>query len=139
MARIEKKLLGQSLLAEGLATKEQLQAVMQEQKKTSNTLGFTLIQQKILTEQQLLDFLVNKCGFSYANLRNYVIDPAIVKLIPEDIARKYHCIAILRVKGAITVAMLDPLDSFVIENLEYQTACKVKPLVSPLSEIQTAL
>ena len=139
MARIEKKLLGQSLISEGLATKEQLQAVMQEQKKTSNTLGYTLIQQKILTEQQLLDFLVNKCGFSYANLRNYVIDPAIVKLIPEDIARKYHCIAILRVKGAITVAMLDPLDSFVIENLEYQTACKVKPLVSPLSEIQTAL
>ena len=90
MARIEKKLLGQSLISEGLATKEQLQAVMQEQKKTSNTLGYTLIQQKILTEQQLLDFLVNKCGFSYANLRNYVIDPAIVKLIPEDIARKYH-------------------------------------------------
>ncbi|MBP5470725.1 MAG: Flp pilus assembly complex ATPase component TadA, partial [Candidatus Riflebacteria bacterium] len=139
MARIEKKLLGQSLIAEGLATPEQLKAVMQEQKKTSNTLGFTLIQQKILTEQQLLEFLVNKCGFSYANLRNYVIDPAIVKLIPEYIARKYQCIAILRVKGQITVAMLDPLDSFVIENLEIQTSCKIKPLVSPLSEIQTAL
>ncbi len=139
MARIEKKLLGQSLIAEGLATAEQLKAVMQEQKKTSNTLGYTLIEQKILTEQQLLDFLVTKCGFSYANLRNYVIDPAIVKLIPEDIARKYQCIAILRVKGQITVAMLDPLDSFVIENLEIQTSCKIKPLVSPLSEIQTAL
>ena len=139
MARIEKKLLGQSLIAEGLATPEQLKAVMQEQKKTSNTLGYTLIQQKILSEQQLLEFLVNKCGFSYANLRNYVIDPAIVKLIPEDIARKYQCIAILRVKGQITVAMLDPLDSFVIENLEIQTSCKIKPLVSPLSEIQSAL
>ena len=121
MARVEKKLLFQSLVSEGLATEDQLKAVLQEQKKTSNTFGYTLIQQKILTEQQFLEFLVNKCGFSYANLRNYVIDPAIVKLIPEDIARKYHCIAILRVKGQITVAMLDPLDSFVIENLEYQT------------------
>ena len=139
MGRLEKKLLGQSLLQEGLATPEQLKLVLQEQKKTSNTLGYTLIQQKILTEQQLLDFLVNKCGFSYANLRNYVIDPAIVKLIPENIARKYHCIAILRVKGQLTVAMLDPLDSFVIENLEYQTTCKIKPLVSPLSEIENAL
>lgn len=139
MARIEKKLLGQSLLAEGLANKEQLSLALQEQKKTSNTLGYTLIQQKILGEQQLLDFLVNKCAFSYANLRNYVIDPAIVKLIPEDIAKKYNCIAILRVKGALTVAMLDPLDSFVIENLEYQTACKIKPLVSTLSEIQAAI
>ncbi len=139
MARIEKKLLGQTLLAEGLATKEQLQLALLEQKKTSNTLGYTLIQQKILDEQKLLDFLVNKCGFSYANLRNYVIDPAIVRLIPEDIAKKYQCIAILRVKGAITVAMVDPLDSFVIENLEYQTNCKVKPLVSSLTEIQSAI
>lgn len=131
--------MGQTLLAEGLATKEQLQLALLEQKKTSNTLGYTLIQQKILDEQKLLDFLVNKCGFSYANLRNYVIDPAIVRLIPEDIAKKYQCIAILRVKGAITVAMVDPLDSFVIENLEYQTNCKVKPLVSSLTEIQSAI
>lgn len=139
MARIEKKLLGQSLLAEGLATQQQITLALQEQKKNSNTLGYTLLQLKILDEQKLLEFLTNKCGFSYANLRNYVIDPKIVKLIPEDIARKYNCIAILRVKGAITVAMVDPLDSFVIENLEYQTACKVKPLVSTYSEIQTAL
>jgi len=35
--------------------------------------------------------------------------------------------------------MLDPLDSFVLDNLEYTTACKIKPLVSTRSEIQTAL
>ena len=138
MARVEKKLLGQTLIAEGLATQEQLQEALLEQKKTGNTLGYTLIQQKILTEEQLLDFLVIKCGFSNANLKKYVIDPAIVKCIPEDVARKYNCIAILRVKGSVTVAMVDPLDSFVIENLEYQTACKVKPLVSTLSDIINA-
>ncbi|KAF1080042.1 MAG: Type IV fimbrial assembly, ATPase PilB [Candidatus Rifleibacterium amylolyticum] len=139
MARIEKKLLGQSLVADGLVTLEQLNTALAEQKKTSDTLGFTLINLNYLNEQQLLDFLVTKLNFSYANLRNYVIDPKVVKLIPENIARKYHCIAILRVKGAVTVAMLDPLDSFVLDNLEYTTACKIKPLVSTKSEIQTAL
>ncbi|HNX75693.1 MAG TPA: ATPase, T2SS/T4P/T4SS family [Candidatus Rifleibacterium sp.] len=138
MARIEKKLLGQSLVSEGLVTEEQLNNALLEQKKTSDTLGYTLIRLKYLNEQQLLDFLVTKLGFSYANLRNYVIDPKVVKLIPENIARKYHCIAILRVKGALTVAMLDPLDSFVLDNLEYTTACKVKPLVSTMTEIATA-
>ena len=138
MARIEKKLLGQSLVADGLIKEEQLNTALTEQKKTSDTLGYTLIRLKYLNEQQLLDFLVNKLNFSYANLRNYVIDPKVVKLIPEDIARKYHCIAILRVKGALTVAMLDPLDSFLLDNLEYTTACKIKPLVSTMSELQTA-
>ena len=66
MARIEKKLLGQSLLAEGLATQQQITQALQEQKKNSNTLGYTLLQLKILDEQKLLEFLTNKCGFSYA-------------------------------------------------------------------------
>ncbi len=139
MARIEKKLLGQSLVADGLVTQDQLNTALAEQKRTSDTLGYTLINLNYLNEQQLLDFLVTKLNFSYANLRNYVIDPKVVKAIPENIARKYHCIAILRVKGAVTVAMLDPLDSFVLDNLEYTTACKIKPLVSTRSEIQTAL
>lgn len=139
MARIEKKLLGQSLVKDNLVTAEQLKIALSEQKKTSDTLGYTLLKLKYLTEQQLVDFLVNKLGFTYANLRNYVIDPKMVKIIPENIARKYHCVAILRVKGSVTVATLDPLDSFVLDNLEYTTACKIKPLVSNLSEIEAAI
>jgi type IV pilus assembly protein PilB len=138
MARIEKKLLGQSLVSENIVTEDQLSQALNEQKKTSDTLGYTLIRLGMITEQQLIEFLVAKLGFSHANLRNYVIDPKVVKLIPENIARKYHCIAILRVKGALTVAMLDPLDSFLLDNLEYTTACKIKPLVSSMSEIQAA-
>jgi len=94
MARIEKKLLGQSLVADGLVTQDQLNTALAEQKRTSDTLGYTLINLNYLNEQQLLDFLVTKLNFSYANLRNYVIDPKVVKAIPENIARKYHCIAI---------------------------------------------
>jgi type IV pilus assembly protein PilB len=139
MARIEKKLLGQSLVSEGLVTPEQLKQALSEQKRTSDTLGYTLVRLKLVTEQKLIEFLVTKLNFSHANLRNYVIDPKVVKLIPENIARKYHCIAILRVKGALTVAMLDPLDSFLLDNLEYTTACKIKPLVSSMSEIQAAI
>lgn len=138
MARIEKKLLGQSLVSENIVTEEQLNEALSEQKRTSDTLGYTLIRLGMITEQRLIDFLVTKLNFSHANLRNYVIDPKVVKLIPENIARKYHCIAILRVKGALTVAMLDPLDSFLLDNLEYTTACKIKPLVSSMSEIQAA-
>jgi type IV pilus assembly protein PilB len=139
MARIEKKLLGQSLVSEKLVTTEQLHEALSEQKRTSDTLGYTLIRLGHVTEQKLIEFLTTRLNFSHANLRNYVIDPKVVKLIPENIARKYHCIAILRVKGAVTVAMLDPLDSFLLDNLEYTTACKIKPLVSSMSEIQAAI
>ncbi|MBF0405875.1 MAG: Flp pilus assembly complex ATPase component TadA [Candidatus Riflebacteria bacterium] len=139
MARIEKKLLGESLVAEKFITEEQLRNALAEQRKTSDPLGFTLLRMRYLSESQLREFLESKLGFSYANLRNYVIDPKVVKMIPQDIARKYHCFALLRVKTSLTVAMVDPLDSFVIENLEYTTNCKIKPLVSTMSEIQAAI
>ncbi len=139
MARIEKRLLGESLVSEKLITDEQLKTALAEQKRTSDTLGFTLLRLEYLKEQQLLDFLGSKLNFSYANLRNYVIDPKIVKIIPENIARKYHCIALLRVKGSLTVAMVDPLDSFLIDNLKYTTNCDIKPLVTTMTEIQEAL
>lgn len=139
MARIEKRLLGESLVSEKLITDEQLKTALTEQKRTSDTLGFTLLRLEYLKEQQLLDFLGSKLNFSYANLRNYVIDPKIVKIIPENIARKYHCIALLRVKGSLTVAMVDPLDSFLIDNLKYTTNCDIKPLVTTMTEIQEAL
>ncbi|MBF0543464.1 MAG: Flp pilus assembly complex ATPase component TadA [Candidatus Riflebacteria bacterium] len=139
MARIEKKLLGESLVGEKLITEEQLKNALSEQRKTSDPLGYTLLRLNYLSETQLREFLESKLGFSYANLRNYVIDPKVVKMIPEDIARKYHCFGLLRVKTSLTVAMVDPLDSFVIENLEYTTNCKIKPLVSTMSEIQAAI
>ncbi len=139
MARIEKRLLGETLVQEKLISEEQLRQALIEQRTSSDTLGFTLIRLKFLTEQQLLTFLETKLGFSYANLRNYVIDPKVVRKIPEDIARKYHCFALVEVKKVLTVAMLDPLDSFVIENLEYSTACKIKPLISTRTEIQAAI
>jgi len=139
MSRIEKKLLGESLVAEKLITEEQLKLALAEQKKSSDTLGLTLLKLQYLTEQKLLEFLETKLGFTYANLRNYVIDAKIVKIIPENIARKYFCIALLRVKGSLTVAMLDPLDSFVIDNLEYTTNSKIKPLISTRTEIQAAI
>ncbi|HNW35343.1 MAG TPA: ATPase, T2SS/T4P/T4SS family, partial [Candidatus Ozemobacteraceae bacterium] len=139
MARIEKRLLGESLVSEKLITEEQLRTSLAEQKKSSDTLGYTLLRLGYLKEQQLLDFLGSKLNFSYANLRNYVIDPKIVKIIPENIARKYHCIALLRVKGALTVAMVDPLDSFLIDNLKYTTNCDIKPLVTTMTEVQETL
>jgi type IV pilus assembly protein PilB len=139
MARIEKKLLGESLVAEKLITEDQLREALVEQKRTSDTLGYTLLSLGFLNEQQLLDFLGSKLGFSYANLRNYVIDPKTVMVIPEDIARKYGCIAMMKVRNAVTVAMVDPLDSFVIENLRYTTNCEVKPLVSTRTEIMEAI
>ncbi len=139
IVREERKLLGLSLVEGGYLTREQLEIAVKKQLKTGDTLGYTLLKQGFLTQKQLLNFLESKLGFPHANLSNYVIDKKIVNLIPEDIARKYQIFPLVKIKNTLTVAMLDPLDTFVLEHLKYSTGCDIKPLVSTKDEIMEAI
>ncbi|HOD39959.1 MAG TPA: ATPase, T2SS/T4P/T4SS family, partial [Candidatus Wallbacteria bacterium] len=139
MARVEKKLLGQILINASLITEKQLEESLKDQRKTGQTLGYILISKNYISQQDLINFFESKLGIPYANLTNYVIDPEIVKIVPYDIASKYNLIPLLKVKNTLTIAMLDPLDSFVIDSLKYTTGCDIKPLVSTREEIEKAL
>ena len=138
MAEI-KRLLGASLIEANLITERQLQESLAEQRKSGHSLGYTLINKGYLQQEDLILFLETKLGIPYANLGNYVIDPQVVKLVPKDIAIRYQLIPLLKVKNTLTVAMLDPLDSFVIDSLEHTTGCEIKPLISTEEEISVAI
>jgi type IV pilus assembly protein PilB len=135
----EKKLLGLSLIEAGLLTREQLDHALKSHRKSGNTLGCTLVKDGYLTEKQLLKFLESKLGFPHAVLANYVVDMNAVRCISEDIALKYEIFPLVKVKNTLTVAMVDPLDSFVQENIKYSTGCEIKPLVSTRQEILDAI
>ena len=137
--RSEKQLLGLSLIEAGLLTRDQLDTALRIHRKTGNTLGCTLIRENYISEAQLLNFLQSKLGFPHAILSNYVVDQNAIKTIPEDIARKYEIFPLIKVKNTLTVAMVDPLDSFISENLQHTTGCEIKPLVSTRAEILEAI
>ena len=137
--RQEKQLLGMSLIEAGLLTREQLDSALKIHRKSGNTLGCTLIKEGHVSEAQLLNFLESKLGFPHAILSNFVVDENALHSIPEDIARKYEIFPLIKVKNTLTVAMVDPLDSFIGENLEYTTGCEIKPLVSTRAEILEAI
>lgn len=139
MTREERKLLGLSLIEAGFLNREQLNNALRRHRKTGDTLGYTLLKLGYLSDHQLLNFLASKLGFPHANLSNYVVDRQVINLIPEDIARKYQVFPLLKVRNTITVAMLDPLDTFVMENIKYTTGCDIKPLVSTKDEIMAAI
>lgn len=135
----QRKLLGLSLVESGYLSREQLDIALKKHRQTGDTLGFTLLKQGYITEKQLMGFLTSKLGFQHANLSNYVIDKNVIGLIPENIARKYQVFPLTKVKKDLTVAMVDPLDSFVLENLRFTTGCLVKPLVSTKDDILASI
>jgi len=139
LTREERKLLGLSLIEAGFINREQLNNALRRHRKTGDTLGYTLLKLGYLSDHQLLNFLESKLGFPHANLTNYVVDKNVINLIPEVIARKYQVFPLLKVRNTITVAMVDPLDTFVMENINYTTGCDIKPLVSTKDEIMAAI
>lgn len=137
--RKERKLFIDILKEQGLLDDTAIKKLKEEQKKTSESIGLLLLKLNLINEDNLVDFFEKHLHIPYANLENYVIDPKIVKIIPENIAQKYHLIALVKVKNILSVAMVDPVDSFVIENLRETTGCQIKPLISKKSEIDEAI
>jgi len=137
--RKERKLLIETLKNSGVLDDAALVKIEEEQKKSGDSLGFILLRLGFITEEKLKGFMEKFLNIPSANLDNYVIDGKVVKMISENIAKKYHLIALLKVRDNLTVAMADPLDSFVIDNLKESTGCKIKPLVAKLSDIDAAI
>ena len=76
------------LLKKGLVTQAQIDRAKEEMKKTGMGLEKTLERMGFLTESDLVNILAESMGVLYINLEDYLVDPEVTKLIPEEMARK---------------------------------------------------
>ena len=81
--------LGQILITSNIISEEQLKQALSLQKKEGGRLGTNLAKLGYITEDKLVSFLSKQFGVPAINLSEYTIDPAVVKLIPLEMARKY--------------------------------------------------
>ena len=133
------KRLGDLLLETGYISEDQLQYALQLQKSKGTKLGEILIQENIVTERQIIEALEFQMGIPHINLNKIFIDPKIPHLISESLARKHSLIPIQKENNNLTVAMMDPLNIFAIDDIELSTGYKVKPIISTKSDIMQAI
>jgi len=72
-------------------------------------------------------------------LTDVELNPDIVKLIPQDIARRFNVIAVSKIGKTLIVAIADPNNIYVLDAIKFITGCTVQPVISPESIIQKAL
>ncbi len=131
--------LGQMLVEAGVVTQEQLQRVMDLQRKSGDRFDRILLQQRLVTPQQLAFFTSLQLGIPFVNLKKEGIQSSAVKLIPEALARKYGVIPIDATDGSVVVAMEDPGDIEAIEDLAAVTMKRIEPVVSTSQDIQETI
>jgi type IV pilus assembly protein PilB len=137
--RVIAKPLGQLLIERKLLSPSQLEEALKIQKEKGGLLGQILVQQGYASEEAVAQALTAQYGFPYLPLRHYVIDPELLKLVPENVARQYCLVPVDRIGDTLTIAMADPLNTKAVEDIELLTRCSVHVFVSTLSEIQEAI
>ena len=110
--------IGDLLVDNKVISENQLQAALQEQKKTRRKLGKTLIDLGFIQESQLLTLLSQQLNIEYIELRHYQIDRDTSRKLPEILARRFRALALKEVNGRIVVGMTDPTDIFAYDEIQ---------------------
>lgn len=131
--------LGERLVSAGLITADELDSGLQEQSGRGLRLGETLIALGFVEESELLPFLAEQMHVPSIILRDGVVDPQAVKLIPREMAESLCCLAMCRVRNRLAVAMADPSDLAVIDQLSQTTGLQIRPVLAMRSAIEKML
>ncbi|HUP00040.1 MAG TPA: type IV-A pilus assembly ATPase PilB [Gemmatimonadota bacterium] len=118
------------LLQEGFVTAEQISKAHARQKTNGHKLGYNLIELGFVEPRTIRTMLERQFRVAAVDLQESEIDPTVLKLIPVEIAQKYVVFPVRRESNAIVLAMCDPTDWTVIDDLKFLTGYEIEPLVS---------
>lgn len=136
---IEDQQLKAFLLDTDLVDKKQLDEADKKAKKSNKRLGDVLLAEGLITEERLSKLEAYILGIPFVTLENEKIDPGILKIIPEPIARKHNIIAFRKEGNKLEVAMLDPEDLQTIDFIKKKANLKILPRLTNVESIKKAL
>lgn len=132
--------IGQLLIQAGVISAEQLEEALREQQKAEGErLCETLARLGFARDEELLPVLAKQLGISYISLKKHPMDPALLKRIPAGVAARYHVLPVGQHAGALVVAMADPLDTKVLDELRMLAHCPVQPAMVSAIELEEAI
>jgi len=127
------------LVSSGLLTAAHLGEALELQRSGGGKLGQLLVHKKFIEERTLLEFLGRQFGIEFADLRNMELKEDLIRIIPENIARRYGLIVVEKKENKLKVAMEDPLNIAVLDDLKMMTGLDIRPVFGSEADIATAL
>ncbi len=133
--------LGDLLVKEKIITHEQLDKALKTQRESgpNSRLGSTLVHLGFVSDEEVTNFLSRQYGVPAINLQYFEIDSSVVKLIPEETAKRYQILPLSRVGASLTIAMVDPTNVFAMDDIKFMTGFNIEPVVASESAIMDAI
>lgn len=143
MAKEKYLRLGELLIQEGLINDEQLEKAISVQKQEGRRLGEILVKLGMVKEEQLVTVLAKQINIPYFSLGTGMLRPVssqdLEHTISQDVAYKNLVLPLSRTLNSLTVAMCDPLDIILLDNLKRMTGCEINPVIATKSDITKAI
>src|SRR3954469_8703608 len=131
--------LGQQLVGADIITPQQLDLALAEGSQKGLRLGEALVEMGMVQEDAILPFIESHLGVPAVRLRDGMIDPIAVRLLPRKVAERVDAIALFKVRDTICVAMADPQNLEQLDEIERVTDLHVRPVFAFRSGIQRTL
>jgi len=134
-----RKLIGQILKEMRLVTEAQIQEALATQKQSGGAIGTILISLNYVTEQEVLTALGIQAGMEVVDLDVLEITDDVIARVSPSIAAVYHVIPIKFENNILTVAMADPLNVKILDDLRFLLNCETHGAVSNEPSVARAL
>jgi len=132
--------LGKMLVKAGKITEEQLAKALEFQKNSNGKLGEILVKIGAVEDENVIsEFVGKQLNIGALRLTDVELNPETVKLIPQDIARRFNVIAVSKIGKTLIVAIADPNNIYVLDAIKFITGCNIQPVISPEGTIQKAI
>ena len=132
------KPLGQLLQDRGLITEEQIGEALSFQKEQGHKklLGELLVEMQFVTEEQVAETLAEAYGVPYAHVSPKLADPRVIEVLPREFIEKHTVLPMFLVNGKLTVAVPEPANLFLIEEIEKEAGHPIQIVAATANDIK---
>ena len=131
--------LGDLLLKQKLITQEQLETALKLQREEGGKIGEALVRVGAVSESDITETLSQQFGVPSIDLAHFEIDPAVIKVVPGEVARKYGVLPVNKTGATLTIAMGDPTNVFAMDDIKFMTGYNVEPVVASEIALRKAI
>jgi len=134
-----KEKIVEALLQSKRISSQQLDEALALQKSQNVSLSKILIDKGLITQKELIGMLSNELQIPTIDISRYKIDHDLFALVPERLIKHYQILPISKIGTQLTVAMADPLDIAMFDDLKLVTHCESNPVLCTKQEIQAVI
>jgi type IV pilus assembly protein PilB len=137
--RLTRKKLGEILVEQGLLTEQQVQDALRLQHQTGMMLGECLVANKLITEDKIVAVLVSQFGIPYLRPSQYKTPKDLLEIFDPAMMRRFQFVPVDMIGSVLVIAIAGLISDDILKQIETQTGCSLQVYLTRMSEIGDVL